>query len=389
LIADLIAREVGKPIAEARSEVQRGIDILRYYAGAVMMPDGDVLASSTTTGVQYTRRHPLGVVAVITPWNFPLAIPLWKLVPAIAWGNAVILKPASAALMVGRALVEVLKSCLPDDLVQCVLGDGDVVRALIENSGIAGVSFTGSTRVGRSLIAETALRGIPCQAEMGGSNASIVLADADLPRTAATIASSAMAFAGQKCTATSRVIVVRCVYDEFLDRLRSAVSDLAVGDPAAEETVVGPVISASARTSALDAVSASEGSVLLGGTALDPGYLMAPTLVQVSEGDPLMEEEVFAPVSAVVSAQDTTDAFRIAQDSKYGLSASIFTQDLGDVLNFVATATAGMMRVNAPTTGVDYWAPFGGIRSSAFGPREQGISAREFYTHTTTVMIDR
>ena len=391
-IVDLVVREVGKPVSEARGEVQRGIDILRYHAASILMPDGETLAASTSTGLQFTRRRPLGTVAVVTPWNFPVAIPLWKLVPALAWGNAVVLKPSSAAVSTAAAITEILSAHLPADLLQSTPGEAVLVRALLAADDVHGVSFTGSTSVGLQLVRQAAQRPnpIPCQAEMGGSNPSVVLADADLDAAASAVAASAMGFAGQKCTATSRIIVEDPVYDTFRDRLVAAVEALPVGNPAIVSTVAGPLISDNARDHALTAVKASTGTTLTGGHALETGATMELTLVEVKAPDDiLLSEEVFAPVAALTRASDPADALRRATDTVFGLSAGLFTTNLQRTLDFINTAEAGMLRINAPTTGVDYWTPFGGMKSSSYGTREQGLAARDFYTHGLTVFIDR
>jgi alpha-ketoglutaric semialdehyde dehydrogenase len=388
-VEQLVVREVGKPIAEARGEVQRGIDILRYHAGSILMSEGEVLPSATGTGVQFTRRRPLGTVAIVTPWNFPVAIPLWKAVPALAWGNAVALKPSSSAVAVAQKLTEIIGAHLPDGVLQNLPGGGNLVRGLIASEQVHGVSFTGSTAVGMSLIRQASERAIPCQAEMGGSNPSIVLADADLARAVPSVAASAMGFAGQKCTATSRIIVETTVYEEFRERLIEHVRGLAVGDPADEKTVSGPVISRSALDDAIAALTRSGGDTLVGGQPTGQGYTLAPTVVEVGDTDVLLDEEVFAPVAALVRADDAADAVRRANDTPFGLSAGLYTNDLARALDFLDTAEAGMLRVNAPTTGVDYWAPFGGMKSSSYGTREQGQTARDFFTHGCTVFIER
>jgi aldehyde dehydrogenase (NAD+) len=323
----------------------------------------------------------------VTPWNFPVAIPLWKTAPALAWGNAVLLKPSSAGVAVAHALTELIAAHVPDGLLQCLPGGGALVRRLVEL--VQGLSFTGSTAVGRQLIRQCAEHAIPCQAEMGGSNPSVVLADADLDRASAAIAASAMAFAGQKCTATSRIIVEAPIYERFRDRLVDQIGTLRVGDPAEETTVSGPVIDQRALDEALGAIEGSTGRILAGGTATGTGYTLRPTLVEAAGSDILLEDEVFAPVAALCRAENAESAFRAAADTRFGLSAGIFTNNLDQALRYVDLAEAGMVRVNAPTTGVDYWAPFGGMKSSSYGTREQGLAARDFYTHGCTVFVDR
>jgi acyl-CoA reductase-like NAD-dependent aldehyde dehydrogenase len=388
-ITGLVVREVGKPLSEARGEVARGVSILRYYAQAALLPDGETIPAAAADQLLMARHVPLGVTALLTPWNFPVAIPLWKAAPSLAYGNATILKPSSAAAATGLALADILGAFLPADVFQVVLGGAAAAGELIDHPDVAAVSFTGSSEVGRQITRRAADRGCRVQAEMGGQNPSVVLADADLDRAATAIAYASMGYAGQKCTATSRVIVERSVYSQFRDRLAAAVGALQVLDPADEKTLVGPVIDDGSRASALAAVADSGGRVLAGGAALDaPGYYLAPTLVELDRPEgPLATEEVFAPVAALIPADSAEQAIAIANDVRYGLVAALFTSDLARALRLTRQLEAGMIRVNAPTSGVDFQAPFGGSKESSYGPREQGMAARAFYTESRTVLI--
>ena len=388
-ITSLVVREVGKPVSEARGEVARGVAILRYYAQAALLPDGETIPAAATDQLLMARHVPIGVAALITPWNFPVAIPLWKAAPSLAYGNATILKPASAAAATGLALAEILGAFLPPGAFQVVLGGAAAAGALIDHPAVAAVSFTGSSQVGRQIRRRAAERGCRVQAEMGGQNPSIVLADADLDRAATAIAYAAMGYAGQKCTATSRVIVEEAVYPQFRDHLAAAVQGLQVLDPADDKTMVGPVIDDGARASALAAVAGAGGRVVTGGTGLDaPGFYLAPTLVELDRPEgPLATEEVFAPVAALIRAGSADEAISIANGVRYGLVAAVFTSDLGRALRLTRRLEAGMIRVNAPTSGVDFQAPFGGTKESSDGPREQGMAARAFYTESRTVLI--
>jgi acyl-CoA reductase-like NAD-dependent aldehyde dehydrogenase len=388
-ITSLVVREVGKPLSEARGEVARGVAILRYYAQAALLPDGETIPAAAADQLLMMRHVPVGVAALLTPWNFPVAIPLWKAAPSLAYGNATVLKPSSAAAATGLALAEILGGCLPPDVFQVVLGGAAAAGPLIDHPDVAAVSFTGSSEVGRQISRRAADRGGRVQAEMGGQNPSVVLADADLDRAATAIAYASMGYAGQKCTATSRVIVERAVYPQFRDRLAAAVGALPVLDPADEKTLVGPVIDEGSRASALAAIADSGGRVLTGGSALDaPGYYLAPTLVELDRPEgPLATEEVFAPVAALIPADSADQAIAIANAVRYGLVAAVFTSDLGRALRLTRQLEAGMIRVNAPTSGVDFQAPFGGSKESSYGPREQGMAARSFYTESRTVLI--
>jgi acyl-CoA reductase-like NAD-dependent aldehyde dehydrogenase len=388
-VTDLMVREVGKPVSEAAAEAARGVGILRYYAQQTLDPDGETYPGPSPAALLMSRRRPRGVAGLITPWNFPVAIPLWKAAPALAYGNGVVLKAASEATALALRLAELLAPALPDGLFQVVPGGAATGTALIERADC--VSFTGSVEVGRQVAIAATTRGIPCQAEMGGLNASIVLPDADPRRAAATVAGAAMGYAGQKCTATSRVIVVGDPAP-FTDALVAAVAGLAVGDPAEQRTVVGPVINEPARRAVLEAAgqaAAAGGRLLTGGRAGDgAGWFVAPTLVDRLPPDArLAQEEVFGPIAVVLPAADDDEAVAVANGVRYGLVGSVFTRDLDRALTLAARLDTGLIRVNAPTSGVDYLAPFGGEKDSSFGPREQGKAAREFYTSTRTITV--
>ncbi|MFL5796832.1 MAG: aldehyde dehydrogenase family protein [Actinomycetota bacterium] len=389
-LTTLMVREVGKPITEARAEVSRAVSILQFYAQAALDPEGEVLPPSTAGSLLLTRRRPRGLVGLITPWNFPVAIPVWKLAPALAWGNAVVLKPSPESTACAVRLAEVL--ALPADVLQVVPGAGETGRALVEHEGVDAVSFTGSAAVGREVTVAAARRGIPAQAEMGGQNPCIVLADADIEASAATIANSAMGYAGQKCTAARRVIAVGTSAPAVTDALVASVERLAVGDPSDPDTVVGPLISAAARdrvAGAVDAARSSGARVLTGGARTgDEGWFLSPAVVAgVPPDQELAREEVFGPVCAVFTADDVEEAIQLANATRYGLVAAVFTRDLGVALEMADRLDVGLVRVNAPTTGVDFHAPFGGDKASGQGGREQGRAAREFYSSTATITI--
>ena len=388
-LTDLAIREVGKPVAEMVGEVARGVSILRYYSQASLDPDGDSLPAGNPDGLLIARRRPHGVAGLITPWNFPVAIPLWKAAPALAYGNAVLLKPAPAATATALRLKELLDASLPAGLFQVVPGDKATGEALIAHCDA--ISFTGSTKVGKAVALACAARGIPVQTEMGGQNPSIVFADAAVASAAKMIAGAAMGFSGQKCTATSRIIVVGEVPD-FVDALVAEVEALKVGDPAESATVVGPVISDLAASAVAEAgaeAATSGGRVLVGGRRhATEGYYVEPTLVTgLDQSQRLARVEIFGPFALVMHASDESEAIRIANDVPYGLVASVFTSDLDRALRVGARLETGLARVNAPTSGVDFYAPFGGTKESSFGPREQGKAARDFYTWTQTLTI--
>jgi alpha-ketoglutaric semialdehyde dehydrogenase len=387
-LVDLMVREVGKPLGEARGEVARAVAILRYYAQQVFEPVGAVHEPSLT-GLLYTRRRPRGVTGLITPWNFPLAIPLWKAAPALAFGNAVVLKPAPQATAVALRLAEVLAGSVPEGVFTVMPGDVETGRSLVDASDV--VSFTGSTTAGRAVAAAATARGIPVQAEMGGQNPAIVLPDADVASTSAQIAAAAMGFAGQKCTATKRVIVVGDPAP-FREALVAAVEGLVVGDPADAATAVGPVIDEAARDrvirSAEDGVSAG-GRLLAGGKELGlPGWFVGPTLIEdVPVDHPLACQEVFGPIATLHAVGTLREAVGLANRVEHGLAAGVYTRDLSAALTVSDALEAGLVKVNAPTTGVDFYLPFGGEKASSLGLREQGKAAQEFYTSLHTVTL--
>ena len=395
-LAQLVTREVGKPIAESRGEVARCVTILRYYAGDAVRAVGEVIPAQTAGSLQFTLRQPLGVVALITPWNFPIAIPLWKAAPALAFGNTVVLKPAESAAGSAAFLAECAEAAgFPAGAFNVVLGRGDVIgEPLIGADAVRAVSFTGSGRVGAHVAAQAAQRNIRYQTEMGGKNVAIVMPDADLTLAATLTAAGAMRYAGQKCTATSRVVVAREVEKDFLSELRAQVDALPLGPVADPKAAVGPVISETSRDSirrALDEIDAE--CIYVGhvpsSSEFDRGFFLPPTIYRNAAADSaLAQRELFGPVLASFTAEDLDHAIALANATPYGLSASLFTKDIRSALRYIDRIEAGMVRVNGDTTGVDPHAPFGGMKSSSSGSREQGPAAREFYTEIKTVQIN-
>lgn len=394
-LAQEMAREIGKPITEARGEVGRCVALLRYYAGEAVREIGDVIPSASSGALQFTLRQPLGVVALITPWNFPLAIPLWKTAPALAFGNTVVVKPAEAASRMAALLAETAAAAgLPAGVFNVLLGSGAVVGdPLLEHPQVKAVSFTGSSAIGSRVAAAAARRNIRYQTEMGGKNVAIVLPDADLDLAANLIAGGAMRFAGQKCTATSRVVVDGRVEEALLSKLAVEVAALPLGPVTEPSAAVGPLISSGARESVVRALGASRARRIAGGAApkdaiFARGYFLEPAVVTgVDPDSELAQEELFGPVVAVLRSEDLDHAIELANRTKYGLSASLFTRDLKSALAYVHRIEAGLVRVNGDTTGVDPHAPFGGFKGSSSGSREQGPAAREFYTEIKTVQI--
>jgi acyl-CoA reductase-like NAD-dependent aldehyde dehydrogenase len=391
-LAQLASREVGKPIRESVAEVERAIAIIRYYAQAAYDPIGEIMPSPDARSRLYTQRIPLGLVLAVTPWNFPVAIPTWKIAPALAYGNTLAFKPASAALATANRLVELARPHIPPSVLGLLQVAGASMERVVQDDRVCGVSFTGSVEIGRAVVHYAASRGIPVQAEMGGQNPSIVRQDANLPEAAKTIAAAAMAYAGQKCTATSRVIVLRAVSERFISMLVDAISALPVGDPADAGTVVGPLISQHARSSVQRAVDEAVGRgarVLIGAEPLErPGWFYAPTLLRVDHpADPFAQTETFGPAAAVLVVDSDDQAVGVANATSYGLSAAVFGTDLAAAQRLAEQLDVGMVRINASTTGVDFYAPFGGEKASSYGPREQGRAAREFFTKSRTVLV--
>jgi acyl-CoA reductase-like NAD-dependent aldehyde dehydrogenase len=394
-LAELAAREMGKPIGEARGEAARAVALFRYYGGEGSRAVGEVIPSQRAGTLQYTVRVPVGVVGVITPWNFPLAIPAWKIAPALAYGNTVVFKPAEWSTLTAHRLVEIVAPHLPDGVLNMVCGTGgEAGEALVRHEGVHAVTFTGSVGVGRR-IAEIALaRGAKYQLEMGGKNPVIVDADADLELAADLTLSGAMRSAGQKCTATSRAIVLAQVRDAFRDALVRRMRELAVGDPLDPATYLGPVVSRPQYDKVLSAIERgrAEGARLVAGGGPHGGdrrgYFVAPTLFEdVAPSMSLFQEEIFGPVLGITVARDLDEAIAQANAVRYGLSASVFTRRLDVALRCVEELEVGLVRVNEETAGVELQAPFGGVKASSSHSREQGRAAIEFFTHVRTVAI--
>ena len=388
-LAELVGREVGKPRLEAVAEVTRTIAIMRFYAQQALAVVGEVYpANGPQATLLMTRQRPRGLATLVTPWNFPVMIPAWKLAPALAYGNGVLLKPAPAATACALRLAELLSAALPSGLIQVLPGGALTGRAAMNNADV--ISFTGSTGVGKALIAQANEQGIPVQAEMGGLNASIVLPGAEPGQAAATIAAAAMGYAGQKCTATSRVIIVG---DQpgFLDALVSAVASLPGGDPGAAGTVVGPVISEPARTAVLDASARAQsegGRTITGGGSRGPGWYVDPILVtDLQPSSWAAQNEVFGPFCVVLRVDTVDEAVEVANGTDFGLVTALFTGDLDLALQLPGRLRTGMVRVNAGTTGVDFQAPFGGTGDSGHGERELGDATMRFYSWQQTVTM--
>ncbi|MCW0438315.1 aldehyde dehydrogenase family protein [Xanthomonas sacchari] len=388
----LLASEEGKTLPESIGEAARAGQIFKFFAGEALRIPGETLAS-TRPGVNVEiTREPVGTVGIIAPWNFPLAIPAWKIAPALAYGNTVVFKPAEIVPGCAWALAEILsRAGLPNGAFNLVLGSGSTVgQALVGERGIDALSFTGSVPTGNRLLRQAAERGLKIQLEMGGKNPLVVLADADLDLAAEIAVNGAYFSTGQRCTASSRLIVERAVHDDFVARVRTRLAGLKIGHALEPGVDIGPVASASQFEQDRDylRIAREEGAELLyGGEALEcahRGYYLRPALVAAQPQHRIAREEVFGPVAAVLVADDYEHALALANDTEFGLCAGIATRSLKHATHFKRHAQAGMVMVNLPTAGVDPHVPFGGRKASSYGPREQGRYAVEFYTTVKT-----
>lgn len=389
----LLAREEGKTLPEAIGEVVRAGQIFDFFAGETLRIPGETFASvRPNVGVE-ASREPVGVVGVIAPWNFPIAIPAWKIAPALAYGNTIVFKPADLVPGSAHALAEIIaRAGVPAGVFNLVMGRGSVVgQAILDHKQVDAVTFTGSVATGRRVAAACAAAMRKFQLEMGGKNPIVVLADADLPNAVECAVNGAFFSTGQRCTASSRVIVEEPVYRRFADMVIERMRGLVVDDALKAGAQIGPVVDETQLGQDLSYVEIgrSEGAKLvLGGERLNratPGFYMAPALfVDVDNSMRIAREEIFGPVAAMIPARDYDHALAIANDTEFGLCAGICTTSLKHASHFKRNAEVGMVMVNLPTAGVDYHAPFGGRKGSSLGPREQGRYAAEFYTTVKT-----
>ncbi len=394
-LARLLTREQGKTLAEARGELPRAIG----YFGWAGHQGGSIQGITAPTEVDQilglTLREPLGVVGLITPWNFPLNIPSWKLGSSLLCGNTVVLKPAQVTPLMANALVEALAEAgVPDGVVNLVHGSGSVVgQALVDDPRVRAISFTGSTAVGLEINVRAARHGKKVQAEMGGHNAVIVLADADLDRAARGSVMAAYGTTGQRCTAPRRIIAVRSVVDELVSRLAEETAKITVGPGDAEGVDVGPLIDAKALaevSSQLERAVDEGAEIAARGSSVggSEGYFLEPTLLRgVTPEMTIARDEVFGPILPVIAVDDYSEAMRVAQSTRYGLSTSIYTRDLSTAMRFMHETDSGVVHINKPPIGAESHLPFGGLKDSALGAKELG-SVAEFFTQAKTVFLD-
>jgi len=400
-LGDLLAREEGKTLPEAVGEVVRAGQIFKFFAGEALRPGGELLPSTRPGMTVEITREPVGVVSIITPWNFPIAIPAWKVAPALAHGNAVVLKPAENVPGSAWALAEIIsRAGLPAGTFNLVMGRGrDVGDVLLGDARVAAVSFTGSEATGRKVAQACVGRRGPMakfQLEMGGKNPLVVLDDADLDLAVNCAINGAFFSTGQRCTASSRLVVTEGIHDRFVAAMVARLKTLVVGDARDARTQIGPVVDATQLAQDLDyiAIGRGEGARLaFGGQALpelagQPGHYLEPALfVDTHNGMRINREEIFGPVAAVIRVRDAEEALAVANDTEFGLSAGVCTSSLKLAAHFKRELQAGMVMVNAPTAGVDPHVPFGGRKGSSHGPREQGRHAAEFYTTVKTAYV--
>jgi aldehyde dehydrogenase (NAD+) len=398
-LARRLTREEGKTVKESLGEIQRTINILEFIAAEGRRPGGYTIPSELPKNFCYTVRQPLGVVACITPWNFPVAIPCWKIAPALAAGNTVVFKPASLTPDTASAVVSIFERAgLPKGVLNMVLGSGGTVgNALVDHDDVRAVSFTGSNEVGAEIYARGAKRMIRVQCEMGGKNPVVVLEDADLDLAVESTAQGAFASTGQRCTATSRVIVEERIADAFVERLAARAGKVRIGNGALEGVEMGPAVDQAQLETDLKYVEIGRGegaSLVCGGRRLSSGsheygYFLEPAVFDhVRASMRIAQEEIFGPVISVMRVASFDEALATANSVRYGLSSAIFTQDAGKIFRFVDGIEAGIVHINSGTPGGEAQLPFGGMKATGVGPREQGTEALDFFTEVKTVYVD-
>jgi acyl-CoA reductase-like NAD-dependent aldehyde dehydrogenase len=398
-LAEALTREEGKTIGESRGEIQRAINVVEFFAGEARRITGETIPSELPNNFCYTIKQPVGPVAVITPWNFPIAIPIWKMAPALVSGNTIVFKPASLTPLTASLIVEIFDECgLPPGVLNLVFGGGrEVGDTIVKHPAILAVSFTGSNDVGVGLYGAAAARGIKCQCEMGGKNPIVVLADADLDLAVESTMQGAFGSTGQRCTATSRAVVVESIANDFVDRLAARTSSLVVGNGLNPATHVGPSVDERQLETVLSYVETGqhEGARLVrGGERIrddgrDRGYFVSPAIFDhVDANMRIAQEEIFGPVLSLIRVPDNEAALSVANNVRFGLSASVYTNDVAAMFRFVDRLDAGILHVNSPTVGGEAHIPFGGMKATGVGLREMGRVAIDFYTELKVVYVD-
>jgi acyl-CoA reductase-like NAD-dependent aldehyde dehydrogenase len=392
-LGELLSREEGKTLPEGIGEVTRAAQIFDFFAGETLRLAGEILPSARPGLTVEITREPVGVVGIITPWNFPIAIPAWKIAPALCYGNTVVFKPAELVPGSSWAIADILhRAGLPKGVLNLVMGKGSVVgQTMLDSSDVDAITFTGSVGTGKRVAEASIKHNRKFQLEMGGKNPTIVLDDADLNVAVESVAQSAFYSTGQRCTASSRIIVTQGIHDRFVAALSERTAQLRVGHALHQDTQIGPVVDPSQLKQDTDyiAIGQGEGAKLAAGgnrvSKETEGYFLQPTLfTEATNSMRIAREEIFGPVAAVIRVKDYEEALATANDTEFGLSAGIVTTSLKYATHFKRNSEAGMVMVNVPTAGVDFHVPFGGRKGSSYGPREQGKYAAEFYTIVKT-----
>lgn len=397
-LARILTREEGKTLKESLGEVQRAINIVEFMAGEARRLNGETLASELPKNFAYTLRQPLGVVGAITPWNFPVAIPVWKIAPALVCGNTVVFKPATITPLTAIRIVEIFEQAgLPAGVLNLVMGSGrETGDELVQSADVHGLSFTGSNEVGCALYAAGALRLKKVQCEMGGKNPVVILEDADLGLALEATLNGAFGSTGQRCTATSRLVIEDSIADKFLEPMVARAKNFSVGNGMDAGVEMGPSVDDSQMKTVLKyiEIGKKEAKLLCGGERLsgpkyDKGFFVSPTIFDsVDAGSALAQEEIFGPVLSIVRVKNFDEALEVANSVRFGLSSAIYSTDSNKIFEFVDKIETGMTHVNSPTVGGEAHVPFGGAKDSSVGPREVGHAAIEFYTDTKIVYID-
>jgi acyl-CoA reductase-like NAD-dependent aldehyde dehydrogenase len=398
-LATILTHEEGKTISESRGELQRSINVADFCAGESRRMNGETIFSELPSNFVYTIKQPLGVVACVTPWNFPVAIPTWKIAPALVAGNTVVFKPATITPATAVRIVQIFEEAgIPAGVLNLILGSGsDAGDEIINHPAVKAVSFTGSNPVGIRLYESVSRRGAKCQCEMGGKNPIVVLEDADLDLAVENTAQGAFGSTGQRCTATSRAVVVDKIANEFVERVSQRAQSMRIGDGMDPQTEMGPSVDEGQFKTVLEYlnIGREDGATLVcggeraTGNGLDKGFFVQPTVFDhVTPDMRIAREEIFGPVLSVMRVKDFEEAMTVANDTEFGLSSSIFTNDVARMFRFVDEIETGMTHINSPTTGGEAHIPFGGIKGTGIGDREQGSTALDFYTELKVVYVD-
>ncbi len=398
-LAAILTREEGKTIPESRGEVNRAINVVEFCAGESRRMNGETIQSELPANFAYTIKEPHGVVVCITPWNFPVAIPAWKIAPALVAGNTVVMKAAEATPATAVRLIEIFQEAgLPAGVLNLILGKGsEVGEELADHPAVRAISFTGSTEIGLKIYQQGAKRGIPVQCEMGGKNPVVVLEDCDMALAVESTAQGAFGSTGQRCTATSRAVVIDSIADEFVDRIIERAKKFKLGDGSDARTDIGPSVDEKQFNTVLKYIDIGreDGAELLtggrraSGDGLENGYFVEPTVFdKVTPDMRIAREEIFGPVLSILRVKNFDEAMAVANDCEYGLSSSVFSNDANDIFRFIRDIETGMTHVNSPTTGGEAHIPFGGIKATGVGPREQGSTSLDFYTEIKVVYVD-